>query len=191
VKSSNTTSSSPGVAAPTDAVDFHSDKAQAFEGRYAHDRRFQSRHSAWNELIDAYSGPAKEVLDVGCGSGALSVLAASRNRQVLGIDGSEAMIRLAREKCAREGVANATFAVGRIEALATLVTEPCDLLLCSSVLEYLEDLESALSSLTAVVRPGGIAILSMPNRQSLFAASNRPCSASRAGRKTFRTCAMC
>jgi SAM-dependent methyltransferase len=69
-------------------------------------------------LLDA-SGPLGTVLEIGCGSGELTLYLASRGNLVLGIDASPRAIALARDK-ARERKLEATFQVGDALELGAL-----------------------------------------------------------------------
>jgi 2-polyprenyl-6-hydroxyphenyl methylase/3-demethylubiquinone-9 3-methyltransferase len=151
-----------------DAIAFHDQAAREFDQRYEHDPRFRSRYAAWCDLIGRYSGSGRAVLDVGCGSGNLSQHAAGLNASVVGIDGSAAMVERASARSAAAGLANTRFLVGRVEELAERVPGPYDLVLCSSVLEYLDDFEQALTVLIGRVRPGGVLLVSLPNGASLY-----------------------
>jgi SAM-dependent methyltransferase len=72
--------------------------------------------------------PAERVLDVGCGSGGLSLRVAELvgpSGAVLGVDISELLVELARERAADAGCENATFALADAQ-VGTLGTEPFD-----------------------------------------------------------------
>jgi ubiquinone/menaquinone biosynthesis C-methylase UbiE len=55
-------------------------------------------------VLDRIGSIPKTVLDVACGEGTFAVAAAKRGLRVTGIDFSETMLALARERAAREGV---------------------------------------------------------------------------------------
>lgn len=55
-----------------------------------------------NELVR----PGSRVLDIGCGTGSLAVLAASQGARVTGFDVSEGMLTVGRKKAASEGLAD-------------------------------------------------------------------------------------
>lgn len=57
-----------------------------------------------------------DVLDAGCGEAAVSLFLAERGFTTVGLDQSPTAIKLAREKAARRGLANATFDVADISA---------------------------------------------------------------------------
>jgi SAM-dependent methyltransferase len=59
-----------------------------------------------------------DVLDAGCGEAALSLYLAERGFTTVGLDQSPTAIKLAREKAARRGLANATFDVADISAFS-------------------------------------------------------------------------
>ncbi len=61
-------------------------------------------------------GPGKRVLEIGCGTGDLSILCAKSGATVVGVDISENAINIARQK-AQEANSNASFEVGDIENL--------------------------------------------------------------------------
>jgi len=55
------------------------------------------------------------VLDVGCGTGSATLMAAPTAQEVVGIDLSPHMIELAQEKVEKEGITNTTFLVASVE----------------------------------------------------------------------------
>jgi SAM-dependent methyltransferase len=62
-------------------------------------------------LVDAGEVTGR-VLDVGCGTGELALLAAARGLDVTGVDGSPRAITIARQKAADRGIAGVRFEVG-------------------------------------------------------------------------------
>jgi ubiquinone/menaquinone biosynthesis C-methylase UbiE len=56
------------------------------------------------DAVLSYIEPGDRVLDVGCGTGTLAIQAAQKRTQVIGIDQSPAMLKLAREKAQANGV---------------------------------------------------------------------------------------
>jgi 2-polyprenyl-6-hydroxyphenyl methylase/3-demethylubiquinone-9 3-methyltransferase len=150
------------------AIELHSRNARAFDSRYRTARDFAERYALWNEMIRKYSAPHKRVLDLGCGSGAFSFAAANYNETVLGVDGSAEMVALCIQKQAENKLGNISFIQSTIEVLPRLRLEPFDLLLCSSVLEYVEDLSLCLDILVRLVKSQGCMIISLPNRLSIY-----------------------
>jgi ubiquinone/menaquinone biosynthesis C-methylase UbiE len=151
-----------------DAVEWHSQVAARFDGSYASRPDFIERYNLWTRLIARYSDCAFRALDLGCGSGALTLSLAEGNASVLGIDASPEMLRLCSEKLEAARVDNVTLAQCRIDALHSVVDAPVDLVVCSSVLEYVTDLDGSLETVSRCIKDSGILMLSMPNSRSLY-----------------------
>ncbi len=149
------------------AVSWHDSIAPSFRDGYQRSRGFRDRFRAWAGLIMRYAQSSDRVIDAGCGAGTFALEAAAIAAHVDGIDGSERMIELARADAARRGIDNVTFDVAMFETLSDRAGQ-YDLVLCSSVLEYLPDLEEELARLTALLRPGGRLIVSLPNGRSYY-----------------------
>jgi SAM-dependent methyltransferase len=106
-------------------------------------------------LRDWLPGRAGDVLDVGCGTGSLSLIASERGHRVTGVDLSPRMIDLARAKPAGR---DAVFLVG--DAVAPPVDEQrFDVLLGRHVLWALPDPERVLRHWRGLLRPEGRLVL--------------------------------
>ena len=103
-----------------------------------------------------------------CGSGVFSFLAAEHNAQVLGIDGSCEMIKLCEQRRVAKSLNRLSFLQKRIEEIPGLGFSPVELVLCSSVLEYVEDLDRGFAILSNLMSTTGTLIVSMPNRLSWY-----------------------
>ncbi|MEU8478585.1 methyltransferase domain-containing protein [Streptomyces hygroscopicus] len=96
-----------------------------------------------------------DVLDLGCGTGSLALLAAEAGHRVTGVDRSSRMARLAREKLAGTG---ATVLVG--DAAEPPVPERSfDVVLVRHLLWLLPDREAVLRRWVRLLRPGGRLVL--------------------------------
>ena len=114
-------------------------------------------------VLDRAVRPGSRWLDAGCGSGVLSRCLRARGAAVVAIDASAAMIDQARNAPGGDGVDYRV--VGTIERL----DEPdgsLDGVLCSSVLEYVDDPLATVREFHRVLRPGGRLVLTVPNRRS-------------------------
>ncbi|MGH8174002.1 MAG: class I SAM-dependent methyltransferase, partial [Rhodanobacteraceae bacterium] len=101
--------------------------------------------------------PGMSVLDVGCGAGDVSFLAAAfvgPSGKVLGIDQSPDSVALASERAKKAGLSNVRFEVGVLDDLAT--SGPFDALVGRLILLYLKDPPATLRKLAELVRPGGV-----------------------------------
>jgi ubiquinone/menaquinone biosynthesis C-methylase UbiE len=105
------------------------------------------------------SDDSKKILDCGCGAGIIMEAILGLGHDVVGIDLSEEMLKVAREALHDY---NPNLKVGSVESLF-FQDEIFDICLCIGVLQYLEDDEPALRELARVLKPGGHAIISIPN----------------------------
>jgi 2-polyprenyl-6-hydroxyphenyl methylase/3-demethylubiquinone-9 3-methyltransferase len=156
-----------------DVVAWHSDIAKEFDGRYKSSRQFIERLEVWNAIIRAYTTPDSDVLDAGCGSGALSEVAAHHARKVLGFDASPEMIALAVSRRDKMGLDNLTVKVAKLGDASVLSNARFDLVLCSSVLEYIDDYWGAIDWLASALKPNGVLVFSMPNAASFYRTAER------------------
>ena len=108
-------------------------------------------------FTDAGIGPGMRVLDVGCGVGDVSLLAASLvgpDGAVVGIDSDARSLELARERAAAAGHRQVAFQQSDLRALP--VEQPFDAVVGRFILMYLADVAQALRRLAAQVRPDGV-----------------------------------
>jgi len=152
---------------PRDGVEWHEGIAAGFSARYDKSAAFRERLSIWSRLIDAHVPPGGEALDAGCGPGHLSRLCARRDARVTALDAAGAMLEIARAAAAAEHL-DIAFVSARIGDPTALADRRFDVILCSSVLEYVEDLDAALAWLAQRLGPGGTLVVSMPNGPSLY-----------------------
>lgn len=109
-------------------------------------------------LRHAWLSPGEQVLDVGCGTGVLTQLAAEEvgpSGAVMGIDPSVPMIALARKKASRSG-SQAQFELGVVEKLS-FKDRRFDVVLSSLMLHHLPVglKREGLSEIYRVLKPGG------------------------------------
>ncbi|MFK4156675.1 class I SAM-dependent methyltransferase [Streptomyces fungicidicus] len=139
----------------TDGVDWDA-AAASFDEEPDHGLRDPEVRAAWAErLRDWLPERAGDVLDLGCGTGSLALLAAGQGHRVTGVDRSPAMVALAREKLAGR---DAVFLVG--DAAAPPVGEErYDTVLVRHVLWTLSEPDRALRHWRGLLRPGGRLVL--------------------------------
>jgi len=153
---------------PRDAIDWHQRLGARFAERYETSPAFHERARVWADLIETHLRPEDHVLDAGCGPGVLACIAARRCVRVTALDASANMLAAAQDAAAEANAANIDFCHGRIGDAALLAEQRFDAILCSSVLEYVEDLGGALDWLVARLAPGGALLVSMPNGHALY-----------------------
>lgn len=156
-----------------DAVEWHSEIAQDFDAGYQRSPLFRQRFELWSAMIARRLPDGGRVLDAGCGSGVLSFAAAAQGGEVTAFDASPEMIGICERKLAAHPDPKVKFELARLEDAERFGRAAFDLVLCSSVLEYVPDFWAAVDDLAACLKPGGVLILSMPNGDSLYRSAER------------------
>lgn len=126
-----------------------------------HGLRDPVMRQAWRSLLHAQLPPAPaEVVDLGCGTGTLSVLLAEDGYVVRGIDSAANMVAMAQRKVVDTGLPprRATFARGDA-AHPPCAPASCDVVLVRHVLWAMPDPAEAVSRWASLVRPGGRMVL--------------------------------
>lgn len=149
------------------AVDHFSETSTSFFENYAKDPDFMERRQLWAGLAKKYSTAGGTAVDLGCGPGILSQSLLSTGMKVIATDGSKEMLELCRKNNAGAGD-RLELIQARLPEIRELDGRKCNLLFCSSVLEYIDDLPLALKKLSSLIQPGGTAAVSFPNRSSLY-----------------------
>jgi 2-polyprenyl-3-methyl-5-hydroxy-6-metoxy-1,4-benzoquinol methylase len=151
----------------SDAVAFHSQIASEFHESYKADPNRLERIDVWRTYLARHAKPAELAYDLGCGSGMLTCEIAGRADKVIAIDGSDAMLAIAGKNTAGRGFHNVSFRQARLPIADTTGLEPADLVISSSVIEYLDTVEGALDFVRKLMKPGAMLFFSMSNRDSI------------------------
>jgi SAM-dependent methyltransferase len=134
---------------------------------------WSARAPAWAELWAGLAQPAREAvaeataigagtrfLDIGCGSGEMCLLAATRGAAVSGIDAADGMIEIARRR-----LPEADLRVGPMEQLPW-EDGSFDVVTAFNALQFAADYAGALAEAARVVRRGGrVAICNWGRRE--------------------------
>jgi len=102
------------------------------------------------------------VLEMGCGTGQLSLFLAGADRTVVGADLARPSLELAREAADRYGVGGVHFVETDLRAPG-LSRGAFDVVICSGVLHHTPDPRSAFASVARLVRPGGVLVIGLYN----------------------------
>jgi len=117
-------------------------------------------------IIYTYLKDCKCVLDVGTGTGRFAIYLAQKGINVVAIDSSKEMVEIAQKKAQQEGCQHRIqFIVSDIENLP-FKDKSFDGVCSIIVLIHLACRYYAVSELSRVLKPGGVAVLDVPNRLS-------------------------
>ena len=101
--------------------------------------------------------PDDDVLDIGCGAGMDTLVAAQMvgaGGTVTGIDMTPAMVAKARRSVAETGLANVTIVEGSAEELP-FESASFDVVISNGVIDLIPDKDAVFSEIARVLRPGG------------------------------------
>ena len=117
---------------------------------------------AYSQLGDI---AGKRVVDFGCGSGANTVLLTKRGAHIWGIDISEDLLRLARQRLAVSGCAGGATLIASSAHDLPFPDNSIDVVFGIAILHHL-DLDLVSREVLRVLKPGGRAIFQEPVRNS-------------------------
>lgn len=112
------------------------------------------------QLTELAKRPTGRLVDVGCGSGDLLVVARQLGWQAVGLEVDPAAVRAARAR-------GLEVLEGSYECLSSFGTE-LDCIICSHVLEHVHRPLDLLLKIAESLKPGGVLLLSLPNATSLL-----------------------
>src|SRR5256885_12602863 len=130
-------------------------RAAGFDSDFGNSIRTAAERAAWDRILDLVVGGrgSLDALDVGCGTGFLSLELAGRGHGVTGIDFAPQMLAEARKKAAGQGAA-VRFEEGDAEQLP-FPAASFDLVMTRHVLSTLPHPEHAIDEWIRVLRAGG------------------------------------
>jgi phenylacetate-CoA ligase len=148
-------------------IRFFDGLAEHWQGLYQSKATLHDRLTLFTQGLREVLPPPARVLDFGCGPGVIAVPLAGMGYDVTGVDGAPRMIELAEKERIRLGLTKASFRVASADSL-DIAPGSFDAVICSSVIEYVEDDAGLLAKLAEVLRPGGVLLVSVPHRGSLL-----------------------
>lgn len=141
-------------------------KADLWEGLYLRPS-FKDRLELFiNRLKEVVSPPA-DLLDFGCGAGVMANYLGQLGYTVTGVDAAIGMIENAEKERARNKLTSVSFNLIGCPP-PPLGNESYDAIICSSVIEYLDDDKELLRNMADALRPGGFLLISLPHKSSIL-----------------------
>ncbi len=131
-------------------------RAPKFDGVASH----VSQSTIWREVLGAAFEAERplDVVDLGTGTGACALIAASLGHRVRGYDGAEGMLAVARAAAAAQGY-DVSFIAETLQD-AAIGPGSADIVTLRNVLWTLEQPMSGLRKAHAILRPGGRVVVS-------------------------------
>ena len=120
--------------------------------------RFEHVH---RYLLAGELAAGRRVLDIACGEGYGTALLARTAAHVVGVDIVPAVVAHARRRYRQS---NLSFAVGSAAAIP-LADQSIDLVVSFETLEHLEQHDEMMQDVKRILRPGGLVVVSSPDRQ--------------------------
>jgi len=125
--------------------------------------RARAERSTFARLLDRAIPGDASILDLGCGTGQMSLYLARAERRVVGADLSRAALRLAIAAARRfELHSRVTFIETDLRCPA-LRRGAFDVVYCSGVLHHTPDPRAAFARMAQLARPGGVIVLGLYN----------------------------
>ena len=124
------------------------------------------------EAVNIQAG--ESILDIGCGTGFLTSDMApivTESGQIIAIDPKPTMVKAAKQRCTE--YAQVKVRQGNVTSIPSKNNQ-FDLVTCTQVLLYVEDIDKALSEIYRVLKPGGRAAILETDWQGVVINSNFP-----------------
>ena len=124
--------------------------------------RARASASPFAQMLDAAIAPDARIVEVGCGTGQMSLFLARDERLVIGADLTRASLGLAANAARRFGIEGVSF-------VETDLTRPAlrdgafDVVYCSGVLHHTPDPRASFARIARLARPGGMIVLGLYN----------------------------
>ena len=144
-------------------IEFHRETAAEYDEDVTSEFAVYHERVVWPFLDRvARERPGGKALDLGCGTGVVTVALARRGLDVVGVDHSPEMLDVARRKLDRAGL-DAVLETGDVRALRFDDGE-FDCVTVQGLLHHLQELDPCLRELDRVLQPGGAFFISEPCR---------------------------
>jgi ubiquinone/menaquinone biosynthesis C-methylase UbiE len=127
-------------------------------------RHFMSkRKDTVIRMVEGFAeGRALHLLDIGCGAGVILSEFVRRGHTAIGLDYSREMTREAYGAANRDPARKCVCVQADVEALP-FRSDSFDAVTCVGVLQYLRDDRRSIEEISRILRPQGIAIITLPN----------------------------
>jgi 2-polyprenyl-3-methyl-5-hydroxy-6-metoxy-1,4-benzoquinol methylase len=154
------------------ATAYFTDDTEQFAANYRSKPSFNDRLNLFQAAVQRSAPIPAKVLDFGCGPGVIATAVSRQGYDVLGTDGSVGMVERSNSAATAADLDNLRFELVSATT-AKFPTEHFDVIICSSVIEYLSEDMAVLSHLVDSLKFGGSLLVSVPNARSLIGIAER------------------
>lgn len=124
--------------------------------------RSRAERSRFARMLDRAIAPGARIVEIGCGTGQMSLYLARSERLVIGADLTRASLLLAAQAAGRFGIDRVLFVETDLFSPG-LRNGAFDVVYCSGVLHHTPDPRGAFRRIAQLARPGGMVILGLYN----------------------------
>jgi SAM-dependent methyltransferase len=150
------------------SISWHDKIAKNWDNKYTNSAGFKERYEVFSKLIHSYSKSDNCVYDLGCGTGTFSFLAVRFNSCVFGVDASSDMIDICNQKKNAINIhTDDNIKFINYDILDIEFERNADLIIASSIFEYIDNLELILGKFRKYLNKNGVIIFSLPNYISI------------------------
>lgn len=149
--------------------------AEEFSAKYLLKESFIERKHIFSRecklILNGMINDNVKCLDLGCGPGVLSIELARNGCDVVGVDQSSEMIEIANRMKAGSGSLQENHCLFFCDDAYNFLCrqkEKYDLIVISSVLEYIKSPENIIDKVSCISNENGFVLVSVPNRRSVF-----------------------
>lgn len=152
----------PQNAGSIDVYERYYSKIQT-QKRLINKKNFTYRHLI--EVIDKHVKGKKFILDIGSGTGTLSLYLAAKGHKVIGIDTSERAIETAIENAKKLGLRKKV-CFQKMHFPNEYPYHKFDFALCTEVIEHIKDDKKAIKRIFKLIKKNGIVVISVPSKSA-------------------------
>ena len=145
-----------------DAIQFHDQIASEWSQKYK-SGVFKQRFKLWSKIIEKYLKSDETWLDAGCGAGDLTKVIVKHCNHTIAFDPSKNMLQSLRNNTEID-LNQVSIYTGKINDLSFIRGKKVSGIICSSVFEYLKNVDSALNECHQILQNDGKLIVSIPTK---------------------------
>ncbi len=124
-------------------------------------------NNIFTKRIDEEIGYGKNILELGCGTGQLSLFLSRANRKIFGVDISNGSLKLGENFRSKNDIDNVFFMKMDVFDLK-FKKNYFDFVISNGVLHHTKDAEKAFKNLVEVTKPGGIIVIGLYHKYGRF-----------------------